>query len=301
MDSHNNKTTKENIMSTKAQTHQGNQRETTSHDQEGLNHGTQIVETSSAENIPAFYANVQDLGVDNIGAEDVIIPRVKIFQAMRDIINTIKGIVEGSFYDNFSQKVFGDTITFFVAYFYKSRLWFDPKSRSLLASQYKDPRTKQMVTFGNSPEIIQSDYESGKDSMNYFIILEEDLVAAAETGSIPLFYMFSCMSAAIPAAKALNTKIKLNTGCNPPLPIWAQQVKASTKMESFDAGDAYMPLFQFGQIISDAKQAAIMQKFASTVATYISKAEASHDAVPQGTEKAAVDEHGNVSDDDQPF
>lgn len=236
--------------------------------------------------IAQLYGTITDRGTSSISGEDMTIPRIKIVQPMStDIKTAIDGIKDGNWYDKLSSKDLGKQIEFYPVMFWKSRIWFSDDQK-MLASQYKDPSTGNMVTFGNDTDVILKSPDAGKDSFNYFIVLKDDLERAAVQGTAPAFFVFSMISASIKSAKQLNSKIRFND--QEGLPIWSQLTIATTHSVKFDKGAAWMPLFQYGQVLGMGEdpmavnKITVLNKFYNTVKQFVSKAESQsvNDGVP---------------------
>jgi hypothetical protein len=186
--------------------------------------------------LPAYYQG--DTGADQIDPNDTIIPRLKICQGQSNIKSTAT-IKDGEFYNHLTGEVYGPAVEFYVVGYQKSRIWF--KDFKLICIEYVDQKTKQRVRSGD--ENVCLDYDSGKDSFNYMVVLKKDLAGAIKANTIPNMMIFSCMSAAGRAARQLNGKLLFNAQRK--IPIFAQEIICSTNLEKFKTGSAHMPMFRY--------------------------------------------------------
>jgi len=199
--------------------------------------------------VPAYLmVDESDLGSDNIGSSEIVIPRIKICQAMSDIKSDNDQIKDGDIYTNLGE-VIGNNIKFFVLTFWKSKVWFSP-DKKLLCTEFNDPETREPIKFGNDVSVSEFGEEKLAkqeitviDSYNYMVIPEKLVSQALKKGEIPFPYIYAGGSAAIKYCRQLNGKIKTNALKK--IPIYGQLITMDTKLDKFSKGSAYMPRFSY--------------------------------------------------------
>lgn len=249
-----------------------------------------------------------DLGVDSISAEDIQIPRIKICQAMSTVKEDNKSIKDGDIYNAASGKIIKQPVRFFVLLHWKSTIWFSD-DRTLLAVSYYDKEQKKDVVYGQDTSVIKNDPEAGMDSHNYFIISEEKVKSAIQSGSKPLPTIFSTMSAANKYARQLNSMIKMQSGNG--IPIYGTVFELKTVSKKFKAGTAYMPVFTQDRVFNKT-EFVYLQKYYEMCKSLQQKAGIDIEEV-EPTESSAPKQSGNkkpepekqpdldLSDDDIPI
>ena len=195
----------------------------------------------------------QELGTEHIDQSDVIIPRIKIAQGLSKAKGTNKELKDGMFYDSITSESFGDKLNFFVLLFWRSRSWF--LKTKFIGTTFKNINTNEDVWIGDRAICeANSDFTGEKNKIkeikiisayNYMIMPEKTLLKALKINDIPFPYIFACSSSAMKYAKQMNSKFKINAAKS--MPIYAQMINASTILQSFEAGDAYMPQFSYGR------------------------------------------------------
>ena len=196
---------------------------------------------TTGSTLPAYMQGAKDLGVEDIGNEDVIVPRIKICQAMTTVKDEIDGLNNGMFYSS-TKELMGEEIKIFVLSFYKAKTWFD--NDKLLGYEAFDKKTKEYTRFGDKMEEIlasKEKYDEGIDSYNYVAILQSELREAMASGGTPSMYIFTCASAAMKPAKQLNSKLKKMATRG--VPIYGNLITVHSEAIKFDKGSAYMPVF----------------------------------------------------------
>lgn len=211
---------------------------------------TQLVKANEG-GVPDYYRSAGLTGAEEISANDISIPRLKICQGVSKIKGVLKEIKDGEYYNTLTNEVYGPEIVFFPVFFFKSRIWFS-EDFQFLASEYFDSKRGEYVRTGDL-KVIKESYDSGMDSFNYSIVLEKDLKAGELN-----FLAFSLTSASLRAGRQLNGKIKYNAANQRPL--WTTAVKATTLLQKFQKGQACLPVFSFPEkILSEVEFKKLME------------------------------------------
>ena len=254
------------------------------------------------------YLQVKDnqTGAENISANDIVVPRIKICQALSEIKKENKDVTDGMIYSNMGE-VFGEVLKFFPLLFWRSTVWFS-EDKKLLCTVFTDPESREPVVFGNDPDLVKaSDKELAEkkvtmsDSHNYMIIPEKTLAQALKKGEIPFPTIYSGMSAAIKYCRQLNGKIKTNSLKK--IPIYGQLVAMKTQADTFKKGEAYMPRFGYGRFASE-DEFKFLQELQKSCRQLLTRSEAhtydeesTEPEVEQKKEKNASDETDKLFDD----
>ena len=211
--------------------------------------------TTTNQSLPSYLPKDIDTGTDTIGSEDVIIPRIKIVQAMSAIKDTLS-VNEGQFYTA-DGTLIEDILECFVLLHWKSKVWFS-EDQKLDGIEFTDAATKQRIQAGPKMQEILADpqwYASGDDCNNYMIVRRE----ALSGGGVPTVYLYTAQGAANKYAKQLNSKLKAN-GRNG-IPIYCQSVMMGTTKEKFNQGSAFMPQFTYGDFATEAEFTILKKMF----------------------------------------
>jgi len=130
--------------------------------------GKQIVETKTENKMPVTLAKMETCrGSEDVGLEDMVIPRLEICQAMSDCKKKsnsafIKGIEEGQMYNNVTREIYGISITVVPVKFKKEYLL------------WRDRDDGGGGFHGAFPTLINAEFE--KDTLD-----RPDMVEATET------------------------------------------------------------------------------------------------------------------------
>jgi len=239
--------------------------------------------TAVAESEVPEYLKNNDID-DNIESSDIVIPRLKICQAMSKIKNDIE-IKEGDLYNSMTQEVYGQKLSMFVLLYWKNIVWFSEDFK-MLGALFTN-RSGQEIWAGSDVEHCKQAPEDGKDSFNYMVVTADELMDMLKTGSVSIPSIFSCMSAALSGARQLNGKIKVNSMKK--IPMYAQLVNIETVKKSFPKGSAFVPQFSYGRYATE-------EEFA-LLARLRESAKAMQDAVSAQVETEPEDADSDVSTD----
>jgi len=241
---------------------------------------------------PPTYLQVKEgeLGTENIDQTDIQVPRLKIVQATSTVKQINNNLADGDLYNSLTGESYGNTLNIYILFHWKSRIWFSDELK-LIAAIYKDPNSGSEIAIGDT-DYATNNPDEGKDSHNYLVIPVKDIENAIRNKEIPFPMIFSCISAAIKYARQLNGKLKTNSFKR--IPIYGQQVKVTTELVKFTKGQAYMPLFSFGEY-APQNHFALLTALYKNCKTLISK--------PIVVEDTDVDTVKSVSvdDDNIPF
>jgi hypothetical protein len=199
--------------------------------------------------IPEYLKKDKDLGDSTIRSEDIVIPRLKICQALSKIAREIP-IKNGQIYNTVTKDIYAPPLNFFVLLHWPSRVWFSGDQK-LRCQQYQNVKTKEWISVGREVEECLHGAPPAdpkllpKDSQNYMIVLESELKQSMDKKVIPLPMIYSAISAAIKFARQLNMKIKTNAQRN--IPIYGQMISISTNEDPFPKSPAWMPRFNYGR------------------------------------------------------
>ena len=252
------------------------------------------VQTKQKSAVPAYMQNVDDLGVDVIENNDVVTPRVKICQPMTTTKETLTALKDGEYFTTGVERVLGKSIQFFILTKFNSRVWF--KGGKMVGYYSKNPRTGNEVSYGDEINNIMDNqelYEEGSDSFNYVIVLANELEACLQAGTAPTMYVYSASGAARKNAKKLNSLVKANAQRK--VPIYATKIEASSVLESFDGGKAWMPEFSEAGFASEDEFQALKGGYE------IARAEQDKGAIHKEEEEATASDSGNELNPDDPF
>lgn len=235
---------------------------------------TKEVALQVASELPSFMKGLSkaDLGVDSIGQEDVVIPRLKICQALSKVKKTVE---PGHYYVNIDNADLGDKVRFVVCSHFKSKVWFDKKDRSFMGTELLDENGSPNVT-GPQADLIMRDqdvYDQGQDCQNYMVVMEKDVKNAVKTGAPLAPVLFTCSSAALKSARQLNSRLFVEAKRG--VPIYGHVIEATTNEQEFQAGSAFMPAFEFAGIV-DQDAFNVLVKFHAIAKSYGASAKVAH-------------------------
>ena len=199
-------------------------------------------------NVPAYLSqiNIGPMGTEDMGTEDTIVPRLKICQPMSQIKQVNNVIRDGEFYNAATGEIFSSGIDFYALLFWRSRIWFSADQK-LVGTEIIDHKTKEVKHFGKEIEQIVNNkalYSKGMDVHNYMIALAGNIAIGN-----PEILICSFQSAAMKASRQMNAQLKSNTLKN--IPIYVQQIHATTQITKFAKGSAYMPVFSFPRMATE--------------------------------------------------
>ena len=218
---------------------------------------SKAVATLGGEALPAYMQEGKVRSEGTIGQSDLVLARIKICQKTTKGKEQVPGIKDGLFFHTISKENLGNHIDFFVCCHFKSRVWFD-KGLNLIGLEQQNVKLIEskdgscsikvdgVVRFGDQvKECVDEKYEEGKETDNYLIVTAASLEEAVNSKAMPDVAILNCMKAARKASKQLNSKIMSNNLKG--IPCFGQMISATTALESFDAGDAFMPTFTYGR------------------------------------------------------
>ena len=224
------------------------------------NSSNQVAKKQSSQ-VPAFMQDAGDMGVDSIGTEDVVTPRIKIAQKMSQAKDQNDKLRDGQLYHSLEFTSFGNDVEVFALLTYKTKIWFSD-SQTLVGYEYFDKKSGNYNRYGLEMDAIMADkarYAEGSDTYNYMMILATELEAGIANGTMPNIYIYSASSASSKAAKQLNGKLKMNATRR--IPIYLQFISFGTIKQSFDKGDAFMPVFTFPRLANKDEFTALQDGF----------------------------------------
>ena len=208
-----------------------------------------------------FMDDNYDDGVDN---EDLIMPRVKIVQAMTQ---DKMGAKEGSFIHTINGDL-GTPIEFFILLTWKSRILFE-KGALNIKCRSMDGKISGQGEFAGKlcDQCPKSKWDGNKKPecsiiYNYIIALKKELLDCIKTGSILPPTSLSMMSSATKVAKYINTNIRINKGRKKP--IWADLISLSTEEKAFEVGKAFIPVAKIGATVSQDEVKEYLHKLRQT-------------------------------------
>lgn len=179
-----------------------------------------------------------ELGTENIGGSDIIIPRLKICQALSKIKEDNETIRDGDFYNSATNEIYGKEILLYFLYFWRSKIWFGDQMKLRGIEMVSGTGANAHVRhIGPEIEAIVNDreeYERGIDAHNFFV------VRATQLG-MPEVMIFTCQSAAMKYSRQLNATLLANSRRG--IPVYANKVKVGCTFQKFSKGSAYMPAF----------------------------------------------------------
>lgn len=210
-------------------------------------------------NLPDYLVSEGALGTEDIGTEDIVIPRLKIAQGLSKVHDINEKIKNGHWYNSVTSEHYGLEVSFYILLKWNSVVWFD--DGKFKATEFTEAGTGQVRRIAaegfnlDDPKV----YETGIRCFNYMIVLEKDLDEAFRTKVMPDILIYTAGSAAQKPARNLNGKLKANGKRQ--IPIFGQLITATTVKEKFKKGDAFMPNFSFGDYPPEDKFNALKVMF----------------------------------------
>ena len=201
--------------------------------------------------VPTYLQKQGELGVNNIGIEDMQIPRLKIVQGPSQIKQALPQIKDGEIYNTLTNEIYKQPVIVFLLLFWKSHVWFSEDFK-LLCTSYDDIVTGEKIVFGNHPELL-NDPDSATLSFNYMLIPKNDLM------KMPFPLIFSCMSTATKPARQLNGLLKRNAAQK--IPIFGQSIEITTKLVQFTKGQSYHPVFKMSEYATEEEFAILSELY----------------------------------------
>jgi hypothetical protein len=201
-----------------------------------------------SENLPAYLTSDGALGIENITADDVVIPRLKIVQGQTTAKEANPDLKDGEFYHSVSNESLGKEIELFVLLMWNSRIWFSD-GQKWLGAEFTDINTKERVRIGDIDFTDKEVYDKGIKCYNYMVVLNDQVQESLSQGVLPEILIFTCASAAQKPARNLNGRLQMNG--RKKFPIFAQKVKVTTTLKKFSIGSAYMPSFSFPNLATE--------------------------------------------------
>lgn len=255
--------------------------------------------TSIAAAVPD-YLKTNDMGVDNIKSSDMVIPRLKIVQGLSRVKDENDALKEGEFYHTLTKESMGNSVIFYVLFFWPSLIWFS-EDQKFLGSEHNDG--SQLVRIGDINFDDMAVRSKALGAFNYMICLSKDITS----GTLPEILIYSATSAAQRPARNLNGKLKYNA--QKQVPIWGQKIKMTTLKKQFPRGSAYMPQFQFGSFASEGEAAVLKELYNMAKMLFTSKethqeeptAEAHEAEAPIKERVPSSDETPDETFDENPF
>jgi len=211
---------------------------------------------TTGSNVPDFLRTEGDLGTDEIGTQDIIVPRLKVCQAMSTVKQTNEDVRDGDFYNAATGRVYGKEIEFFILLMWRSRIWFNDQMQ-LIGMEMLDKRTKEVKHIGLEIENIINNkalYDKGIDSHNYMLVMADDLAKGS-----PEILIYSAQSAAMKTSRQLNSKLAANARGK--VPIYGQRIKCAATLQKFSKGSAYMPVFSYPAYATEQEFPVLKQLF----------------------------------------
>jgi len=190
--------------------------------------------------VPAYLNQGPALGVDNIGMEDIVIPRLKIVQGQSRAKANNKKLIDGAWYHSVTENIIcppDEALTLYFLLKWGGRIIFDDNLK-FVASEYTDYNSKETIAIG---EPVDDKDPRWIDCINYFVVTQADLIDGIKSGVAPDPFIYSAMSASMTPAKKLNSHFKAAGKRN--FSMFAHRIIATTQMQKFDKGNAFMPVF----------------------------------------------------------
>lgn len=199
----------------------------------------QVAKRPQAE-VPAYLTKGPALGTENIEMQDMAIPRLKIVQGLTRAKVNNKKLIDGAWYHSVTEQIICPPEEALDLYFilkWSGRIIFDD-SLKFVASEYTDYNTKEKVCLG---EVVDDRDPRWMDCINYFVVTRKDLIEGIRAGIAPDLLIYTAMSGSMGPAKKLNSHFKSEGKRG--FSMFAHRVQATTSLEKFDKGNAYMPVF----------------------------------------------------------
>ena len=187
--------------------------------------------------VPAYLTDGPALGVDNIDMSDIVIPRLKIVQGQTKLKANNSELTDGSWYHSVKEVPLGKSMTLYFLLKWNSRIIFDDKLK-FVASEHTDYSSKQVIAMG---EPVDDKDPRWKNCINYFVVTHNELATAVKTGVAPEVLIYSAMSSAVKDARKLNSHFK--SYGQKKISMFAHKITATTRLDTFEKGNAYMPVF----------------------------------------------------------
>lgn len=198
------------------------------------------------------YIEKENKGTESLGSKDVIIPRLKIIQALSDEKVDLN-IPEGNFVNGITKESFGTKIDIVIIMATSGWLMFEGKGRQakVVSRKFKgdifpalneklvlDPKNQAWDNATNTPPKANLVY-------TYIVIVNgRDMLS------------FSLMKTGLKAAKNLNTMLKMKN-----CPSYAQRFTAETVLTKNEKGAYYLPKFTPAGFVTKEEYETLASKF----------------------------------------
>jgi hypothetical protein len=203
-------------------------------------------------NVPSFYKEFNVSTTEGIGSEDMVIPMIKTCYGVSGIKDTDSKIKEGDLYNSATGEIISQPFKFILLFAIKFYIMWNKEEKKLMCRCAIDPETKEKIYSGpmadDPPPLDDKRWDNGYE---YWVIPIEELKNAIKNHDFPLPIKLPFSRSQVIGARKLNTKIKMNEARH--LPCFSQVISTTMNVKKYPSGNAWIPTFEFGEIIKDEK------------------------------------------------